>query len=54
MRTQELIKRFDLASDKRKAGDYSDALAEFDDLAKRSEHSQDIAALRLFQSAWSD
>jgi tetratricopeptide (TPR) repeat protein len=49
MQTQQLIKRLDAAFDKRRAGDPSTALDEFENLEKLSTHPQDIAALRLFQ-----
>jgi tetratricopeptide (TPR) repeat protein len=49
MQTQELIKRLDAAFDKRRAGDPSTALDEFEHLEKLSTHPQDIAAIRLFQ-----
>lgn len=50
MQTQELIRRRDAAFAKRKAGDYSAALAEFQDLEALSDHPTDIATLRFFQT----
>lgn len=49
MQTHELIKRLDAAFDKRRAGDSSTALDEFENLEKLSTHPQDIAAIQLFQ-----
>jgi tetratricopeptide (TPR) repeat protein len=50
VQAQELIRRLDVAWDKRKSGDYSEALVDFESLEALSENPQDIAALRLFQA----
>ena len=50
MQTQELIRRRDAALAKRRAGDYSAALEEFQDLEALSEDPTDIATLRFFQT----
>jgi tetratricopeptide (TPR) repeat protein len=50
MQAQELIKRFDFALEKSRAGDHISALQEFESLERLSTHPQDIAALRFFQA----
>jgi tetratricopeptide (TPR) repeat protein len=50
METNELIKQLDAALDLRKAGDFANALAEFESLERQSVHPQDIATLRFFQA----
>lgn len=50
MGAEELIKQLDRAFDKRRACDYSGALAEFESLETQSEHPADIAVLRLQQT----
>jgi tetratricopeptide (TPR) repeat protein len=50
METQELIRRRAAAFAKRKAGDYSAALEEFEHLEALSSHPRDIATLRFFQT----
>jgi tetratricopeptide (TPR) repeat protein len=50
MQRNDLIEQLEAAFEKRRMGDYSGALREFEDLEQKSVHPKDIAPLRLFQT----